>query len=431
MNHSKKKNYQHDHKESCGPAQAISRRSLLKNGVGTLPLLGISPGQMALSQSTTTYPFFLVIECSGGWDQTLVFDDKLSVSTVSTDGSASSETGAGTLTYVHNASRPAVKNFFDSQGVYSTIVNGILCHSVDHDVALEQTTTTLSVTTEEITNYLTFYSTLVGAGTGFPALSVDLPVTPGTLDRNTYRVTLDDLENRLPQYRSSFSESTKAALRSYLNATYTNFTSGRLIGNSSGLKLNAFASKGLKEDAAPSVFGSLFDATETTSLRKRAKFALNLFANNYAMTAHVLDEDKLSWDDHSNTISAGGARFNRLFEDLSDIVAHAESLGIDQRLVIVVKSEMGRHPRIVSGLKNHWPFTSCLIWNKNMAGGKTVGQTDDYLRGLKLDPSIATENSANAVEVTFDSIFSALFSYSGVNSRLLWNEEILPANFII
>ncbi|MDB2447442.1 DUF1501 domain-containing protein, partial [bacterium] len=151
----------------------------------------------------------------------------------------------------------------------------------------------------------------------------------------------------------------------------------------------------------------------------------------YTQTASVLDETHLAWDTHSNALADQSTRFDSLFGDLKIILDEAVSLGIDDQLLVVVKSEFGRDSRVSVNSKDHWPYSSCLIWNKTITGGKTVGLTDEYLRGKKLDPYLQTDTGTNSVLVTHDSIFAALFQSFGVSASLLWGEDLVPTNFIL
>lgn len=414
-----------------GTMKNLSRRDLLKI-MGASGVCASSLGRLANAQSENpSYPYILVIECSGGWDQTTVFDNKQSVPTVSTDPSSFVQSGPGNLSYVTNAAMPSVQTFFDNFGENSTIVNGIYCHELDHKKALRRTNSTYSVTSEQVTSYLAHYATIVGAGRSFPHLVSDLPFEASLYDTFTFMYSLEDVSTLYPSYMSGFSSTSVSALRTYLNDSYSNFAASRISNTYSGRKIISLASKAPKEDAAVSILTSNYDATQSTNLRKRATLALNMFKNGYSQSAHILDETTLSWDSHENTISAQRTNFERLFADLNEILTYATSLNIQDNLVVIVKSEFGRHPRLINNGKNHWPFTSCLIWNKQLTGAKVCGQTDDYLRGKKLDPYLATEDSANAVEITFDSIFAGIFQRFAVAPSLLWPATLTPNNFIL
>ena len=410
----------------------MKRRDFLKlSGFSAISATGFSRKIIAETEDTTEY--ILTIECQGGWDQTLVFDNKLGSNILKVDPSASLGTGAGGINYVHNSSRPNVKTFFDTYGDNSTIVNGILTHDLDAHLAQRSTNSVKSVTLNENLNYSTFYASAAAPLKPYPHVSIDLPNDSASYEVYSYHGSLEAIESiqTSSNYLSGFSAATKNALKAYLSNAYLSFSSGRINGTYTGRKINSLASKGMKENSWISVLTANFDNTQASNLTKRAILALNLFNSNYTQTANILDDTPHSWDDHTNTLSAQNTRFDNLFRDLKIIIDYAVTLGIADRLTILVKSETGRDSRVSLNEKDHWPYTSCLIWSKSITGSKVVGKTDEYLRGIKLDPVSGLENTASEIEVSFDSIYAALFQNFGVNKNLLWKEDLSPSYFIL
>lgn len=408
----------------------ISRRDLLKMGAASGTLM--TGAGRVLSQSVT-YPFILQIECSGGWDQSMVFDNKVGSTVLQIDGSASLATGAGGINFVSSANRPSVDSYFNSHGAETTIVNGIFTRDLDHDLAQRRTNGVRNPLTNNPISFLTYYSTLTGLSKSYPHIISDVLNEADLYDVLTYKASLDFLKNADTRYLSGFGAATKSSLKDYLSKVYSRFSLGRINAEYDGRKVNTISSKALQESVSSSLLtaNTLYDDTQPTNLRKRTFFALKMFEKGYSQAASVLDEEELSWDNHQTTTTSQNTNFERLFSDLEAIVDEAISLGIADNLIIVVKSEIGRDSRVSLNSKDHWPYTSCLIWSRQLTGGKVVGQTDDYLRGLKVDSYTGAAAPSYGVEVTFDSIYAAIFQKYGIDQKLLFGSNLIPGYFIL
>ena len=110
----------------------LDRRELLKYGIGLASLA--SSNSILCKQSSASIDesqLFLIIDCHGGWDQTLVFDNKIDSSTIHTDNDATFERSPNQPHFVHNeVTRPDVKRFFDLHGDSCTIINGIKTENI-------------------------------------------------------------------------------------------------------------------------------------------------------------------------------------------------------------------------------------------------------------------------------------------------------------
>lgn len=411
----------------------FKRRTFIKSGIASGVSLAAF-GKYAFSTEANVKPFILVIQASGGWDQSLVFDFKPSTTGLYLDPNQT-QVNANGLQYVSNSTlRPNVDLFFNTHASKCTIINGVFCHELDHQSALQKTSSAFNLRNNKRINYLSYYAANVGTGNALSHLAIDVPVESDTASIYTFEMTLDAIENHYPNYLSGYSNSnTRGKISNYLSEAFTNFSINRINDTYDGRKVDSITSKFLSNDATANIVNTNFDGTQLTKLRKRAFFALKMFEKGYTKAATVLDEDKLSWDTHTDfndfALTTQSNRFNQLFDDLNAIIQQAESLGISDKLMIIVKSEMGRDSRVSS--KNHWPYTSCLIWSNDLNGSKTVGKTDEFLRGEKLDQVLGIKNGDYVTEVTFNSIFAALFQKNGLDKNQLWKRELLPSFFIL
>lgn len=76
---------------------------------------------------------------------------------------------------------------------------------------------------------------------------------------------------------------------------------------------------------------------------------------------------------------------------------------------------MGRHPRLNSlGGKDHWTFTSALLFGAGVAGGRVVGAYDDTLLGEPIDPATG-DPSPVGVSLTPDHLGATLLALGDVD----------------
>jgi hypothetical protein len=92
------------------------------------------------------------------------------------------------------------------------------------------------------------------------------------------------------------------------------------------------------------------------------------------------------WDTHQN-LGMQSDNFEDLFFNLLEIQdALARRPDLKERLVLVVASEMGRHPKLNAwGGKDHWTWTTTMLMGSGIRGGHSVGGLDAYGRGQRVD----------------------------------------------
>lgn len=147
-----------------------------------------------------------------------------------------------------------------------------------------------------------------------------------------------------------------------------------------------------------------FDSLGTNLLgriRKQAFLALSTFQAGVAVSANIAFT---SWDHHSNLINGTQARYSDLFALLRDIRMWAEQRGLGDKLHIFVGSDFSRTPfeNATEG-KDHWAVGSWMHVSANPNGGKgTIGATDDVMRGMNLDANLNAVDRAveDSVKVT-------------------------------
>jgi hypothetical protein len=119
------------------------------------------------------------------------------------------------------------------------------------------------------------------------------------------------------------------------------------------------------------------------SLSAQADAAVGLLSSGLCQTVS-LDSRQL-WDTHDD-ITEQHTAYDTLFGGLDGLMSKLGAAGLLSETVVVVMSEMTRTPKRNSeGGKDHWPETSALVLGAGVAGGRSIGATDDQLNAAPVD----------------------------------------------
>lgn len=380
----------------------ISRRHLLAS---SLPLAGLAlPGlaRRGRAAAPASERRFLFVVARGGWDTTYVFTPAFDSAYVDTEAEAT-VASVGDLRFVDAAARPSVSDYFSRFGDRSVILNGMEVRSVTHERC------------ERI---------LLTGSTGSSADD-----WPGLIAGNA---RTDLLLPHLVIYGSAYSQAyTESVVRVGNNGQLPDLLSGEALLRS-GVSLdrfttdldalaeahvraraNAYAAAagagaarrfgdgyGRMLDTLSEVYGltgtvSLdpTDAGCTRDLAADGKAVLDCFELGLSRCGMVQYDGWCGegWDTHADNAKQG-EHFELLFGYLADILADLDTrtsisgAPLADEVVVVVLSEMGRHPQLNAGAgKDHWTFTSAMLVGSGLRGGQVIGAMDDGLQGLPID----------------------------------------------
>ena len=108
----------------------------------------------------------------------------------------------------------------------------------------------------------------------------------------------------------------------------------------------------------------------------------------------------IRWDQHSR-LADQDRNYEHLFSHLLRLMEDIDSRpALAEDLVVVVLSEMGRHPLINAMLgRDHWTYTSAMILGSGVAGGRVIGGYNEHLigRGVDLADGAPVEGGAALV----------------------------------
>ncbi len=95
----------------------------------------------------------------------------------------------------------------------------------------------------------------------------------------------------------------------------------------------------------------------------------------------------------------------------------AGDLGIREKLIVVVQSEMGRTPTYNQGNgKDHWSIGSAMFIGPGIRGNRVIGATDEKQFAVPLNPrtlSIDKDKEKN-IRVRPEHVHLALRQYAGI-----------------
>jgi uncharacterized protein (DUF1501 family) len=324
-------------------------------------------------------PFVAVFNASGGWDTTYLMDPKgvpeinrlYGVDQIDTEGAISFAPTMGALPELGMTNR----QFFERYGPELLVVNGIDVSVNNHSPCSRY------VATGELSSLV--YPT-------FPALVAaakcpDVPLAfltfgqysaTGNLVAQTripYLNSLDGFGNigyanslRTRRFQHQrVSERIEAAL---LDAQQSTHPLPR-VSQARTFVRNAQQSSKALDRVAPHM---PVDRPQNI-FRQQIEIALTGFASGLAVSANL----KLGSFDSHNTNDED--QMNLIPEFLAGIdymMRRAEEIGIRDRLIVIIQSEMGRTPWYNgTGGKDHWSITSMMAMGPGIGGNRVVGQT--------------------------------------------------------
>lgn len=387
----------------------FSRRSLLRGaGLAALSPLALSP-LLARAGSSKR---LLVVFAAGGWDVSYCMDPKIGLRTVdgpdldeeaaNPDDREAIQTFGSSPIAVNPVKRPAVASFFEAWGPHTAVINGVYVGSIAHEVNTQRVLTGSRLAGKPDLAAITGYAK--GASTPIPYLALGGSTFVGPLAAysgrsgrtNQLRYLLDpelpytappDMGIRaFPQLVPTSTE--RDGVEAYLAARSAKVRSERGARGRGAAMLDAYDESLTRSRdllASGSELAANLEFNRGTSLRTRIDAALPFLRSGISHTVSM--DSGNTWDTHTNAALQHGL-YNTLFGDLSYLMEQLEAEGMLDDTVVWVISEMTRTPkRNDTGGKDHWSVTSSMVMGGPIAGGRTLGGTDDLLNAVP----IATE----------------------------------------
>ena len=401
----------------------MNRRHFLYGSMASYAAMGI-PSVLANAGNDRKYIF---VFAQGGWDPTRVFTDQSANPMVDTEWNAERKT-IGSIAYISHSERPSVDQFFQNYHAQSLICNGVQVRSIAHEICTRIAFT--GGTSGEGADWATLLGTGQAAGYAVPHMVLGGPSFSGDFASNTVQTganaQLDELlsgsisqrhEDPLP----SLSTPAQQKLEHYLEQRYRARAEQGQYGVDAILSEKLYAStqaaQALKEQRYSMSFAS------GAGLGQQIDLAVSALSRGVTRCASMMHQgnDGLGWDSHGDNDATQSGLFESLFGSLTRLMTQLHSTRDEQGLLlsetttVVVFSEMGRTPQLNATLgKDHWPYTSMLLWGSGLSGRGIMGGFDELYQGVPVD-LVSGDSMDTGPVLSIESIGAALLMQGGVD----------------
>lgn len=150
----------------------------------------------------------------------------------------------------------------------------------------------------------------------------------------------------------------------------------------------------------------------TERLSQQAEIALASFKAGVCVAANLTIGQ---FDSHANNDVDQMKLIPELLSGIAYLVHRAEELGLRERLVVVVQSEMGRTPNYNQGNgKDHWSIGSVMFMGRGIKGNRVIGATDEQQRARPLDPQTLSVEQDQGIRIRPEHVHESLRELAGV-----------------
>jgi hypothetical protein len=352
----------------------LARRDLLKLGAAGL----LVPTQALAAAGDRR---LLTVFCPGGWDVAWALAPLHDNPNVDSDPD-SEPAQAGTVSYVHSDARLAVSDFFELYWERICLLHGLELRSVTHDNCRRMLLTGANSAVGDD------WGAVIGGHARDLALPHVVVSGPGYAAEHISSVgrvgSSGQLQRLMDGSALERSDQAARALPGAADALVSSWLDQQLRGGSGGDTARFHEGYRGALVGEETVRGLDIELTGGSSFLEQAQLALDCFELGLSRSAMVEHRGRfdLAWDSHGGN-SIQGDHFDELFTDLRSVMEELEDRGMLETTTVVVCSEMGRFPLLNAGDgKDHWTWTSALLFGAGVAGGQVIGGYDEAVAGL-------------------------------------------------
>ena len=150
-------------------------------------------------------------------------------------------------------------------------------------------------------------------------------------------------------------------------------------------------------------------------LAQQAEIALASFKAGVCVSANLSIGQ---FDSHANNDADQMKLIPEFLEGIAGILQRAEEIGIREKLVVIMQSEMGRTPNYNSGNgKDHWSIGSGMFLGPGIRGNRMIGATDARQFAVPLNPISLQCESEQGIRVRPEHIHEALRAFAGIDDH--------------
>jgi hypothetical protein len=152
-------------------------------------------------------------------------------------------------------------------------------------------------------------------------------------------------------------------------------------------------------------------------LAQQAEIALASFKAGVCVSANLTIGQ---FDSHANNDTDQMKLIPEFLAGIAYLLRRAEALGIREKIVVVVQSEMGRTPNYNQGNgKDHWSIGSAMFLGHGIRGNRVIGATDEKQFLIPIDPKSLALSKSAGIRVRPEHIHLALRQLAGINDHAL------------
>lgn len=147
-------------------------------------------------------------------------------------------------------------------------------------------------------------------------------------------------------------------------------------------------------------------------LFQQAEIALSSFKAGVCVSANLTIGQ---FDSHANNDPDQMRLIPEFLAGIAYVMRRAEELGIRDKMVLVVQSEMGRTPTYNDGNgKDHWSIGSIMFLGRGIKGNRVIGATDEQQFLVPIDPASLALDPEKGARVRPEHIHTALREFAGI-----------------
>lgn len=424
---------------------ARSRRDLLLSAAAVLGVPRVTLGASgAGTAAASDAKHLIVVYAEGGWDVTYCLDPKLSCTApgggactvegpevdedpTNPDDVEAIETFSGIPVVVNDAKRPAVREFFSKWASRCHVVNGIWTGSIAHIPCRYRMLTgrpdgrTADMAT--ISGYVHGGALPLGAVdlSGWSILG-NLASSAGRIGNQSQIAALLDggitfaappeatFDYPLFAMDPSDEAQVEALVRARAEAFRARFGDGGKNDRAIDDLLTSIDRGQRFRAQSADILDALQIGVEAT-FRQQLGMTVDMLQSGLCQSVTI--DTREPWDTHdANALQHG--MYDRLFGGLEPFVQELADLGMLDRVVIAVVSEMTRTPLRNTALgKDHWAHTSALLIGA-VRGGAVSGATDHQVESVEIDLATGAPSELGELD-KYDNFSAGLLELAGVD----------------
>ncbi|MEC7985311.1 MAG: DUF1501 domain-containing protein [Myxococcota bacterium] len=338
---------------------------------------------------------FVFIFCQGGWDQCYFAAPLFDSSLVDMEGNVQLGT-ANDIPFVDSSYRPSVRDFFETYGNRTCLINGFESRSVAHDICLRLVSTGKSLSNSD--DWPSIIAAHATSNPIMPFVSISGPTYTSRYDSTVVRVGSSGQLSKLLS-GSTLNELGVTPPPADIEALEDRWMSDLLEQRRSQVfrgRAMEIMEKAVTADERRERLEELqseLSISASTNLKENLNLCVDLlqFGSSRSIMIGYQGYQDLGWDTHAAN-HLQGIHLENLFSDLNDFLYELKNTttisgsSLLDNTTVVLLSEMGRFPQVNSrGGKEHWTFTSAIFIGSGIRGGQSIGLYNDYCFGEPVD----------------------------------------------